>query len=216
MGVACAYAVLRTLVMQPFNVPSPSMYPAIRVGDYEFVSKWAYGYSTASLPLGAPGRGQGRLFGRLPARGDIVVFRWPPNPEESWVKRIVALPGETVSVEGGVPTIAGAPPTVVRGTGETGRCWTDGGCDIEEEVLPGAQVHLIALDPLLPANRSMPSVKVPEGMVFVMGDNRDHSLDSRVRGANGGAGLVPLSDLEGRVSFVAFNSHETGRWFLQP
>ena len=107
VAVALTAAVLiQTVALQPFTIPSASMEPGLVVGDYLVVSKFAYGWSRASLPFNPP-LPSGRLFERLPKRGDVVVFRRPSNPQETWIKRVIGLPGDTVSVSGGVVTVNG-------------------------------------------------------------------------------------------------------------
>ncbi|RUW97437.1 signal peptidase I, partial [Mesorhizobium sp. M2A.F.Ca.ET.037.01.1.1] len=85
--------VIRTLLFQPFSIPSGSMRPTLLEGDYLFVTKWAYGYSRYSLPFG-PDIFSGRIWGSEPKRGDVVVFKFPPDPSVDYIKRVVGLPGD--------------------------------------------------------------------------------------------------------------------------
>jgi signal peptidase I len=95
--------VLRILLFQPFTIPSSSMEPGLVTGDYIVVSKFSYGWSRASLPLNLPLiPGPGRILGTGPKRGDVVVFRLPRDPKQTWVKRVIGLPGDRVQVTGGV------------------------------------------------------------------------------------------------------------------
>src|ERR1700756_3249127 len=98
--------VVRTVAYEPFNIPSGSMIPTLLVGDYLFVSKYSYGYSRYSLPFGWPPF-SGRIFGRLPHRGDVAVFKYPPDPSIDYIKRIVGLPGDTIQVREGLLYING-------------------------------------------------------------------------------------------------------------
>ncbi|MEY9769981.1 signal peptidase I [Sinorhizobium fredii] len=93
--------VIRTVFFQPFTIPSGSMMPTLLVGDYIFVNKFAYGYSKYSLPF-SPDLFSGRIFASEPKRGDIVVFRFPPNPDIDYIKRVVGLPGDRIQVRNGV------------------------------------------------------------------------------------------------------------------
>lgn len=107
--------VIRTVLFQPFTIPSGSMMPTLLVGDYIFVNKFAYGYSKYSLPF-SPDVFSGRLFGADPKRGDIVVFRFPPNPEIDYIKRCIGLPGDRIQVTDGVLYVNGKPvPKVADG-----------------------------------------------------------------------------------------------------
>src|SRR5678815_3894223 len=90
---------LRSLIVQPFNIPSGSMLPTLYIGDYLLVAKWPYGYSRYSSPFGFPSFG-GRIFAQLPERGDVVVFRHP-DERADLIKRVIGLPGDTVAVAGG-------------------------------------------------------------------------------------------------------------------
>ena len=85
--------VIRTVLFQPFTIPSGSMMPTLLVGDYLFVNKFSYGYSKYSLPF-SPNLFSGRIFASEPERGDIVVFRFPPNPDIDYIKRVIGLPGD--------------------------------------------------------------------------------------------------------------------------
>ena len=92
--------VIRTLLFQPFSIPSGSMRPTLLEGDYLFVTKWSYGYSRYSLPFG-PDLFAGRIWGSEPKRGDVVVFKFPPDPSVDYIKRVVGLPGDKIQVKNG-------------------------------------------------------------------------------------------------------------------
>src|SRR5690606_36801039 len=92
--------VIRTFLFQPFSIPSGSMRPTLLEGDYLFVTKWAYGYSKHSLPF-SPDLFSGRIFGSAPERGDVVVFKFPPNPSLDYIKRVIGLPGDRVQMREG-------------------------------------------------------------------------------------------------------------------
>lgn len=190
----------QTVAFQPFTIPSSSMEPGLVTGDYLVVSKFAYGWSRASLPLNPP-LPDGRLFGRSVGRGDVVVFRRPSDPQQSWVKRVIGLPGDRVQVASGVVAVNGrviprAPLDVVsdydmpsrrvlevRETLADGRSWItyDGGSG-----LPGDDTGVFV---------------VPAGQYFMMGDNRDNSLDSRWP-ADVGVGLLPADNIVGKAEVV--------------
>ena len=99
--------VIRTLLFQPFSIPSGSMRPTLLEGDYLFVSKWAYGYSRHSMPLSPP-IFSGRIWGGAPERGDVAVFKYPPNPSLDYIKRVIGLPGDRVQMKDGALFINGA------------------------------------------------------------------------------------------------------------
>jgi signal peptidase I len=213
------YAVLialgiRTVVAEPFNIPSGSMIPTLLVGDFLFVSKFSYGYSRHSLPFSLP-LWEGRIFGRLPDRGDVVVFKLPSDNRTDYIKRVVGLPGDRVQVQGGVLQINGA---AVRRQAAGSVVDSDFGGRLEVrryvETLPEGRRHAIAERSDTDFNDNTREFLVPPGHVFVMGDNRDNSSDSRVMGP-GGVGFVPVVNLVGRAEFLFFSIDETAR-LLQP
>jgi signal peptidase I len=195
---------------EPFYVPSGSMEPTLLIGDALLASKYPYGYGTASLPIQINLPESRRVFGETPKRGDVVVFRWPGDSSQAWVKRVVGLPGDRVQMRQGQLFINDhAASLTPDGTGEA----EDDNGGVEPayryiETLPGGVAHLIfklrdngRLD-------NTPEVTVPPGHLFVMGDNRDNSADSRVPVRDGGVGLLPIDNLIGRADAVV------GSWDL--
>ena len=100
--------VVRTVLFQPFNIPSGSLIPTLLIGDYLFVSKYSYGYSKHSIPF-SPGIFSGRIFGSEPKRGEIAVFKLPKDNSTDYIKRVIGLPGDKIQVIGGVLHINGQP-----------------------------------------------------------------------------------------------------------
>ncbi|EJC78624.1 signal peptidase I [Rhizobium leguminosarum bv. trifolii WSM2297] len=193
--------VIRTVLFQPFTIPSGSMMPTLLVGDYIFVNKFAYGYSKYSLPF-SPDIFSGRLFGADPKRGDIVVFRFPPNPEVDYIKRCIGLPGDHVQVTDGVLYVNGKPvPKVADGT-FTSDYKLDPGADVpvfRETLDSGKTYDTLDQSPVSRGDNTREFI-VPEGHYFMMGDNRDNSLDSRFD-----VGFVPAENLVGRASVIFFS-----------
>ena len=195
---------------EPFYVPSASMEPTLLIGDALLASKYPYGYSTASLPIHIDVPETGRVFGATPKRGDVVVFRWPGDRSQVWVKRVIGLPGDRVQVRQGQVWINGRPAAIKpagigeaeddNGAGEPARRYV--------ETLPGGVSHDIFK--LYDNGRldNTPEVVVPPDRLFVMGDNRDNSADSRVPVREGGVGLLPMDNLVGRADAVV------GSWDL--
>ena len=212
LGLAIALA-LRVVVFQPFTIPSSSMEPGLVTGDYIVVSKLDYGWSRASFPFNPP-LFQGRLLGRTAKRGDVVVFRLPRDPAQTWIKRVIGLPGDQVQVRAGqvfvndraIPrTPLGmtrdhdAPDRQVLAVAErapNGHAYVtyDGGPD-----QPGDDTDVYV---------------VPTGQYFLMGDNRDNSLDSRWP-RELGVGLLPAENLVGKARFVLL-SWRSGAALLKP
>jgi signal peptidase I len=190
--------VVRTLLFQPFTIPSGSMMPNLLVGDYIFVSKFSYGYSRYSLPWG-PDLFDGRIWSAEPQRGDIAVFKLPRNPAVDYIKRVVGLPGDRIQMIEGVLHINGEP--VKR---EAKGDWTpEGGgpsAPLYVETLPnGVTYETLDLTPRGDGDNT-PVFEVPAGHYFMMGDNRDNSLDSRFD-----VGFVPLENFVGRASVIFFS-----------
>jgi signal peptidase I len=196
--------VAKGAVAEQFYVPSPSMEPTLLIGDAFLASKYPYGYGAASLPIHVAFPESGRVFGAMPKRGDVVVFRWPGDRSQAWVKRVVGLPGDHIQMRQGVLHINGIPVALKPdGIGEAGD--DDGGGEPAQryvETLPGGVSHTIfkmydngRLD-------NTPEVTVPKDRLFVMGDNRDNSADSRVPVHEGGVGLLPIDNLVGRAEAI--------------
>ncbi|MGO8044593.1 signal peptidase I [Rhizobium johnstonii] len=193
--------VIRTVLFQPFTIPSGSMMPTLLVGDYIFVNKFAYGYSKYSLPF-SPDVFSGRLFGADPKRGDIVVFRFPPNPEIDYIKRCIGLPGDHIQVTDGVLYVNGKPvPKVADGAFTSDYKLDPGeGVPVFRETLDdGKSYDTLDQSPVSRGDNTREFI-VPEGHYFMMGDNRDNSLDSRFD-----VGFVPAENLVGRASVIFFS-----------
>jgi signal peptidase I len=214
--------ILRSFVFAPFNIPSGSMLPNLMIGDYLFVAKWSYGISRYSLPFGVASF-QGRIFERLPARGDIVVFRYPGDRDEDLVKRVIGLPGDTIEVRGGVVILNGRalprrriadfemPVTTnspCRVVGDDPQARPEPGPDGPVchypryvETLPGGRGYEV-LDQGHSPTDNFPPITVPAGRLFVMGDNRDDSADSRVPVFENGVGLLPIENVLGPAEWA--------------
>jgi signal peptidase I len=195
---------------EPFYVPSASMEPTLLIGDALLASKFPYGYSTASLPIHVSFPETGRVLAATPKRGDVVVFRWPGDRSQVWVKRVIGLPGDRIELRGGQVWINGVAAAVKpdglgeaeddNGSGEPARRYI--------ETLPNGVSHPIFK--LYDNGRldNTAEVTVPADHLFVMGDNRDNSADSRVPVGQGGVGLLPMDNLVGRVDAIV------GSWDL--
>ncbi|MEM8839638.1 MAG: signal peptidase I [Pseudomonadota bacterium] len=192
--------IFRTLLIQPFSIPSGSMLGSLLIGDYLFVSKYSYGYSQYSFPFGlAPI--DGRIWSAEPERGDIAVFKLPRDNATDYIKRVVGLPGDTIQMVDGHLHINGTP--VEREQIED-FVDPDSGRSIKQyrETLPNGRTFL-TLDLIENSFSDNTQVyTVPEGHYFMMGDNRDNSTDSRVLGQ---VGYVPLENFVGRAEFLFFS-----------
>jgi signal peptidase I len=205
MGGVLVAIVIRTFVLQPFNIPAASMVPTLLVGDYLFVSKYAYGYSHFSLPFSPP-LFAGRILPAEPQRGDVVVFRLPKDSSTDYVKRLVGLPGDRIQMKDGVLIINDVPVKRERvddfideDNGEHVRRW--------RETLPNG-ISYFAID--LQDNGFLDNTQVytvPPGHYFMLGDNLDNSADSRVLSA---VGYVPFENLIGRAEFIFFSIRQAG------
>jgi signal peptidase I len=236
--VAMLLAVLafHSLIAKPFYIPSGSMMPNLLVGDRLIVSKYPYGWSWVSASFHVVPRSARRVMASTPEYGDIVIVT-PPYANEDWIKRVVALPGDTIAVRRGQIILNGSPipqevePPVQLDTDDSQFC--DGrpcleayerfrvrlpsGREVYEpptwrETLPNGASYLV-IDHLNQPLDNMDEIAVPGGHVFVMGDNRDHSADSReMRPGHGLGGPVPLADVGGRAEFITFSLDGSESW----
>jgi signal peptidase I len=208
--------VARTLLFQPFDIPSGSMIPTLLIGDYLFVSKYSYGYSHYSLPGFldfAPRALPGRILFSSPQRGDVVVFRPPGDLGEAFIKRVIGLPGDTIQMIKGrlningveVPREPAEPYAMLdafRKPARFSRYW---------ETLPGGARHeIVQIDGDDGEWSNTRVYTVPAGDYFMMGDNRDNSTDSRVM--PGPVGFVPAENLIGRAEILFFSIDDAPAW----
>jgi len=193
---------LRVLFFQPFTIPSASMEPTLLQGDYIIVSKFSYGYSKHSVPFSPP-LFSGRIMGRTPERGDIIVFKLPRDGHTDYIKRLIGLPGDRIQVIGGVLHINGkaiprkplTPVMVDSGYGFTRSV------ERFQETFPNGKTFITYdFGPDGEVDNTQVFV-VPEGHYFFMGDNRDNSLDSRVP-SEIGVGYVPAENLVGKAQII--------------
>ena len=223
-----AVLIFRSFIFAPFTIPSESMVPRLVNGDYLLAAKWPYGVSANSLPFQLPLPG-GRLFASTPERGDIVIFKHPVDGTD-YIKRVIGLPGDSVAVVQGRVVLNGKMLPLQRMADfdialspNTGCAW--GGSQIVRadgtmvcrylrftETLPGGRRHDIVDFGPSGADNYAP-VTVPAGALFVMGDNRDNSQDSRFPAAAGfGVGMVPMDNLVGRAAIIAWSTDGSAEW----
>jgi signal peptidase I len=213
-----------SFVAKPFYIPSESMMPNLLVGDRLVVSKYPYGWNWSSISFHLAPRGSWRLFGSTPEYGDIVI---PVHPQrdEDYIKRVVALPGDRIAVRNGQIILNGTPveqkvePAIALPLDANSRCDGFGFDDfratedgkricrvpVMRETLPNGATYLI-IDHQNQDLDNFPEITVPDDHVFVMGDNRDHSADSReLNHPRGLLGPIPLENIGGRAEFITFS-----------
>jgi len=199
-GAILVALLLRAFFFEPFHIPSGSMIPTLLVGDFIFVNKMSYGLR---IPFTDPAKVH-KLWERPPKRGDVVVFINPHRPDTDYVKRVVGLPGDHIEIRDNVLYVNGVEQKRVDVGDYTYKDhseYTDTDADVVSrkfiEDLDGHQHPiLVRKDPIMQRSGSF---VVEEGRVFMMGDNRDNSQDSRVEG---GPGQIPFSYIKGRASII--------------
>lgn len=221
-----AVLAFHSFIAKPFYIPSESMMPTLLKGDRLVVTKFPYGWSYISPSFHLLPFFPGRLFGSLPERGDVVIVT-PRHDTSDYIKRVVGLPGDTIEMRGGTIILNGTP--VKREFRPPVMVPVDANVPCDEMKLPGRRVQgadgkLYCALPLvretlpngvsydtidlgeIPQVDEMPPIKIPAGHIFLMGDNRDQSADSRVPAAlNGLDGPLPVENIGGRAEFITFS-----------
>ncbi|HLO21929.1 MAG TPA: signal peptidase I [Methyloceanibacter sp.] len=234
--VLLAVLAFHSLVAKPFYIPSESMMPGLLTGDRLVVTKYPYGWSWVSPSFHVIGPMKGRVFGRMPERGDIVIVT-PPGTRTDYIKRVIGLPGDTLRMVDGQLFINGVavkrqalPPDMVP-IDANSPCGSDHDPALYDFRVTGAGGKMFCRVPVvretLPNGRSYETVElgrsnednfgpviVPADHVWLMGDNRDDSADSRVPEWQGGlGGPVPWENIGGRAEFITFSLDGTSKWF---
>lgn len=196
--------IVRTLVFEPFSIPSSSMYPGLKVGDYLITTKYTYGYSRHSLPFSPPVF-SGRVWGSTPNRGDVVIFKGARDPQQFYIKRVIGLPGDIVQLKQGVVHVNHK--ALKRNQAEHIEMHIDGGYRAFDLYLEEAQnnkqyqvIQEMNTDVTVFPNSTYEYL-VPPGYLFLLGDNRNNSADSRFEQH---MGMIPLENVVSKVRFIAW------------
>ncbi len=222
---------IHSFIAKPFYIPSASMMPGLIEGDRLVVSKYPYGWSYASISFHLAPPFAGRLFGTLPHRGDVVIVE-PNGVRTDYIKRVIGLPGDTIEVRhgrlilNGVPVKSEVMPSRRLPLDANQRCefplsptmLADGTrvCDVPivRETMPDGTFYDTIDAGEFPAADEYGPYKVPAGHIFLMGDNRDDSSDSRFPvSAEGLGGAVPFENIGGRAEFITFSLDGSAKWY---
>jgi len=207
--------VLKAALFQPFTIPSASMEPNLVEGDYIVVSKFSYGFSRYSIPFSPP-LFSGRVFGRPPERGDVVVFKLPRDGRTDYIKRVIGLPGDRIQMKAGVIFLNGsaiprrALPSVMMDSGYG----FSRSVERFEETLPNGRRYVTYDYGTDGDLDNTPVYVVPKDKFFMLGDNRDNSLDSRVPSAIG-VGFVPEENIVGKAQGILLSWNKDAQ-LLEP
>jgi len=236
LWVLIAVLAFHSLIAKPFYIPSESMMPGLLTGDRLVVTKYPYGWSWVSPSFHVIGPMKGRLFGHMPKRGDIVIVT-PPGTRTDYIKRVIGLPGDTLRMVDGTLIINGQPvkrqaeaPDMVP-IDVNSPCGSDHDPALYDFRVRGADGKAYCKVPVvretLPDGHSYETVElgrssednfgpvtIPADHVWLMGDNRDDSADSRVPEWQGGlGGPVPWENIGGRAEFITFSLDGTSEWW---
>jgi signal peptidase I len=224
-----------SLVAKPFYIPSESMVPGLLTGDQLVVSKFPYGWSYVSPSFHVLPFVRGRILGKLPERGDVVIASPPSRLDEDYIKRVIGLPGDRIEVRGGTVIINGVPvkrsavvlrpipvdegqPCIDPKYADYRSVAADGkttcALPVIRETLPNGRSYDTIDLGYEPSVDDYPPTTIPTNHVFLMGDNRDNSADSRVPEALGGlGGPLAWENLGGRAEFISFSLDGSQHWY---